>query len=106
MSNTRIEIDYEKLGIKDIMSEPKVEADPRFKEAFCKSLGLYWRTWPSEKPETDPNGNNYCLIWPIGENEISYGFVDDYGRWDVEKRYIPTQPGDRWLPLSALEKLP
>ena len=108
MSDTMIEIDYERFGIKDIMSEPKVEADPKLQEAFCKSLGLYWRTWPSEKPELE----TYYVVNCIRFVHVCFfrpATSEAEACWSIPAG-VPNKllviDGDRWIPLSAMEKLP
>lgn len=89
---------------------------PSFDEKMCiqcrsdlrtlKSLGLYWRTWPSEKPHL----GDYVLIISKrpGIHEwvhAAYVGTDQFLTWE-NVALFKLHDGDQWLPLKALEVLP
>ena len=75
---------------------------------FLKSLGLYWRKWPEEKPEQPME----CIV-KTKQCGLGYGSWEDvlWGNeiirqeWDTTDHLIAPDDGDQWLPLSALEVL-
>lgn len=73
---------------------------------LLKSLGLYWRTWPEEKPKYAER----CMI--ISHKGIlqhgTYEYRSTVWEYDDDDggRCYPCESGDRWLPLEALKGLP
>jgi hypothetical protein len=85
------------------------EADSKLiKKQFLKSLGLYWRKWPEEKPEMPmeciiktKNGLHYGE-W---ENICNFNYETIGQEWDTTDHLIAPRDGDQWLPLAALKVL-
>jgi hypothetical protein len=72
-----------------------------------RHYGLYWRTWPEEKP-----GPSEKVLLCVHKHPITW-LLFDYMElhdgsitWLDPRGSLDCKPGDRWLPLSALEKLP
>lgn len=77
----------------DASIEAKI--DRYFAEIF-RLYGLYWHTWPSEKPERDRK---------IHIRGRAFG-LESAGIARTAPDYHEFKDGDQWLYTEALEKLP
>lgn len=89
---------------------------PSFDEVMCiqckaelrtlKSLGLYWRTWPDEKPQL---GDVVVIIANVsGALDCAIGWYLGANRFLPKGHHIhfKLQDGERWMPWKVLEVLP
>lgn len=90
-------------GQYDIVELVLKASDP-IKRSLLKSLGLYWRRWPQEKPTEQEeifHEHGRCVT-TYQSDEFSDVFREVVGRTSN----LTMRTGDRWLPLKALENLP
>ena len=74
-------------------------------DSILKSLGLYWRTWPEEKPEM---GQDVIIkYWHTPTNGQSLWIIEEGSLLnETTWRQLQGEEVYGWIPMEALKVLP